>query len=130
MAARFFLHAVPRQVDSTRTQSDQSLLCPADDADVNLHAICAEGDGRWQTAFLPVFRISKRLAQAVLDGLKKKKKTGSNSLNFLISFVWSHRDYDLTFGCDPNRSSRGFHPYGMRANTRMQVRERRFRTNF
>jgi hypothetical protein len=33
--------------------------------------LCMEGDGRWQTAFLPVFRISKRLAQSVLDGLHR-----------------------------------------------------------
>mgnify|MGYP007043445700 FL=1 len=42
--------------------------------------IVAEDDGRWQTAFLPVFRISKRLAQAVLDGLVHKNLTGSKSL--------------------------------------------------
>ena len=32
--------------------------------------LCAEGDGRWQTAFLPVFRISKRLASAVIEVLR------------------------------------------------------------
>ena len=33
--------------------------------------LCAEGDGRWQTAFLPVFRISRRLARAVVEGLAR-----------------------------------------------------------
>ena len=32
--------------------------------------LCAEGDGRWQTAFLPVFRISRRLASAVIEVLR------------------------------------------------------------
>lgn len=32
---------------------------------------CAEGDGRWRTAFLPVFRVSKRLARAVIDELAR-----------------------------------------------------------
>ena len=31
---------------------------------------CREGDGVWQRAFLPVFRVSKRLATAVIDALK------------------------------------------------------------
>lgn len=35
--------------------------------------LCSEGDGRWQTAFLPVFRISRRLASAVLETLRSNR---------------------------------------------------------
>jgi thiosulfate reductase cytochrome b subunit len=37
----------------------------------NLRCYLHKGvDGKWQTAFLPVFRISKRLARDVLEGLR------------------------------------------------------------
>ena len=79
--------------------------------------IVAEDDGRWQTAFLPVFRISKRLAQAVLDGLFHKNLTGSKTLcqKKCNKKSTSNNPYILVW----NRSSRSFHPHDLHAHTRV-----------
>ena len=84
--------------------------------DVKGFLACATGDdGRWHTAFLPVFRISKRLAQAVLNGFHKNL-TGLESICFLraVGHARTHTDILL-----PNRSPRSLYPHYMHADTRL-----------